>query len=124
MEAGTDGSTLMEVIAGFRKRGFDSDFSALEGARIRCGSCESEIDAAEFVIQCLRRLEGASDPDDMLAIIATRCPSCAADGTLILGYGPMASGDDADVAVSMRDGRPQTTQGDDPSVSQSVTPGN
>ncbi len=50
-------------------------------------------------------MEGASDPDDMLAVIATRCPRCHSAGTLILGYGPMASGDDTDVAKSMKDGR-------------------
>ena len=101
----SDGTTLVEVIEGFRKRGFNSDFSSLAGAKIRCESCGAETDAKEFVIERLRRMEGASDPDDMLAVIATRCPSCHSDGTLILGYGPMASGDDTDIAASMKDGR-------------------
>ena len=101
----SDNTTLVEVIEGFRKRGFNSDFSTLSGAKIRCESCGAETDATEFVIERLQRMEGASDPDDMLAVIATRCPSCHSDGTLILGYGPMASGEDTDVATSMKDGR-------------------
>ncbi len=101
----SDHTTLVEIIDGYRESGFDSDFSALRGATIRCDSCGTEIAASEFVIQSLRRMEGASDPDDMLAVIATCCPICNADGTLILGYGPMASGDDVDVATAMADGR-------------------
>jgi hypothetical protein len=39
-------------------------------------------------------LEGASDPDDELAIAAIRCPQCQASGTLVLNYGPSASAAD------------------------------
>ena len=106
----TDNTTLVEVIEGYRTSGFDSDFSTLEGAQIRCDSCGEETNAAKFVIESLRRLEGASDPDDMLAVIATECPACDARGTLILGYGPMASGADIDVSTSMQDGREATAQ--------------
>ena len=60
----TDNTTLVEVIEGYRKSGFDSDFSTLEGAQIRCDSCGEETNAAKFVIESLRRLEGASDPDE------------------------------------------------------------
>lgn len=104
----SDNTTLIEVIEGYRTSGFDSDFSTLEGAQIRCDSCGAESDAAQFVIESLRRLEGASDPDDMLAVIATECPACDAQGTLILGYGPMASGEDIDVSTAMQDGREAT----------------
>lgn len=104
-EEPSDYTTLVEVIDGYREGGFDSDFSALDGTKIRCESCGSETGASEFVIQSLRRMEGASDPDDMLAIIATTCPACGSDGTMVLGYGPMASGEDADVVTAMADGR-------------------
>jgi hypothetical protein len=45
----------------------------------------------------LYRLEGASDPDDMVAVAALRCPSCKTRGTLVLSYGPETSAVDADV---------------------------
>ena len=38
----------------------------------------------------LRRLEGASDPDDMLAIAALVCSQCGARGTVVLHYGPQS----------------------------------
>lgn len=104
----SDNTTLVQVIEGYRKTGFDSDFAALEGGIIRCDSCATEIDAAKFVIESLRRMEGASDPDDMLAVIATHCPNCNAHGTLVLGYGPMAAGEDIDVSAAMQDGRDAT----------------
>jgi hypothetical protein len=36
----------------------------------------------------MRRLEGASDPADMLAVFALTCPRCGTAGTLTLNYGP------------------------------------
>ena len=46
-------------------------------------------------------MEGASDPADMLAVAAVICPVCNTSGTLVLGYGPEADADDADVLASL-----------------------
>jgi hypothetical protein len=52
--------------------------------------------ASAIVVHELRRLEGASDPADMLAVAAIACPACGTRGTLVLTYGPEATaGDDA-----------------------------
>lgn len=115
-EAPSDKTTLLAVLEDLRRRGFDRDFSTSAGAQIRCESCGTETDATEFVIERLRRMEGASDPDDMLAVVATACPVCKVQGTLILGYGPMASAQDIDVSSAMQDGR-------EGQVSPSATPG-
>jgi hypothetical protein len=56
----------------------------------------------------LRRLEGASDPADMVAIVALTCPNCGARGTVVLGFGPAGSPDDADVLGVLRDHRGDT----------------
>ena len=61
--------------------------------------------ADAVAMSSLRRLEGASDPSDMLAVVAITCPACAARGTVILGYGPMATQQDADVLQGLRDHR-------------------
>lgn len=53
----------------------------------------------------LRRLEGASDPDDMLAVVAVQCPECGRRGTVTLGYGPAASPPDGDVLRALDDRR-------------------
>ena len=103
----SDNTTLREVLAGYVDSGFTAEFSPLEHSIIACNSCASTIAANRFTIHSLRRLEGASDPDDMMAVVATACPSCGAQGVLVLGYGPMAAAEDADILVSMQDARAQ-----------------
>jgi hypothetical protein len=101
----SDNTTLTAVIDGYRDNGFASEFSPLDGSVIRCETCESEVAAGKFTIHSLRRLEGASDPDDMVAVVAITCPVCAAQGTLVLGYGPIASREESDILSALRDGR-------------------
>lgn len=101
----SDNTTLTEVVDSYRSSGFASDFFAEAGSNVRCGRCSAVIDAHSLVMHSMRRLEGASDPDDMVAIVATSCPVCGADGTLILGFGAMASEEDSDVLATLRDHR-------------------
>ncbi len=49
-------------------------------------------DAAAFPIDRVERLEGASDPADMLMVLGGRCPYCGTLGTLTLNFGPTADG--------------------------------
>ena len=58
----------------------------------------------------LRRLEGASDPDDMLAVVGLACPHCSAQGTAVLGYGPEAAAVDAEVLERLEDARRRQEQ--------------
>jgi hypothetical protein len=64
---------------------------------------DSPPGAVELV--SIRRLEGASDPADMLAVVALRCPACGAQGVLTLGYGPDTSPEEADVLLGLEDHR-------------------
>lgn len=50
----------------------------------------------------LGRAEGVSDPDDMLAVVAVTCPNCGTPGTVVLGYGPESSEDDAEVLLALQ----------------------
>lgn len=75
------------------------------GAIVRCGRCASALDPRTVEMHSIRRLEGASDPADMVAVVATTCPVCGSDGTLVVSYGPMASAVDAEVLLAMRDRR-------------------
>ncbi len=101
----SDNTTMTEVIASYHDNGFDSEFTVLDEARLQCHSCGSVVAANRFTMNSLRRLEGASDPDDMAAVVATSCPNCGAQGLVVLGYGAMASSEDSDVSVAMQDGR-------------------
>lgn len=94
----SDNTTLTDVLQSYRDAGFVCDFFAEPDARVRCGHCNSVLAADQLSMHSMRRMEGASDPADMLAVVATSCPVCGAEGTMVLGFGPAAS--EADSAVS------------------------
>ena len=101
-----DGSTTMtEVIAGYVDAGFGSNFDVTDDGQLLCGVCGTVSAPAEVPMGSLRRLEGESDPADMVAVVALTCPACDARGTVVLGFGPMASAQDADVLHGLRDER-------------------
>ena len=68
-----------------------------------CGSCAVTSPGASVQVDGIHRLEGASDPDDMSAVMAIVCPSCAAKATLVLQFGPAASAEDADLLNALPD---------------------
>jgi hypothetical protein len=92
-----DASTILDVVNAFEAQGFTGQFAAREDGEVECIACHHRIDLAITNVDGFRRLEGASDPDDMLAAIALTCPRCRARGTLIVAYGPMSSPEDAAV---------------------------
>jgi hypothetical protein len=93
-----DGMTLLEVIDALEDEGYGGQFIAREGSMVECATCHTRTPANEMVgDHRLFRLEGASDPDDMVAVAALRCPSCDTRGTLVLKFGPEASAIESDV---------------------------
>jgi len=104
-DAPHDGTTLTEVLAGYAEAGFNGTFTACEQASIECNSCGTTNSAAAFQMSSLRRLEGASDPDDMLSVVAITCPTCQRNGVLILGFGPNATAEDSDISKALQDFR-------------------
>lgn len=103
-EYAADGTTLVEVIRRFEEEGYTAQFAAEPDGLIRCFTCRTERPAREVHLYALRRTEGASDPDDMVAVAAIRCPACGASGTVALKYGPGATIEEAEVLEHL-DGR-------------------
>ena len=101
----SDGETLKEIIDAFEADGYTGQFIAVEGGKVRCTKCRTEVDAATVELHALRRTEGASDPDDMAAVGALVCPSCGCKGTIVLRFGPEASFEDAEVLRLVEDDR-------------------
>ena len=104
----SDRTTLSEVLEHYTNGGFGGSFSVIEGARLLCNACNEESAASDVDMDSLRRLEGASDPDDMMAVVALTCPRCGTAGTVVLGYGPIASAEDSDVLRALRDRRAES----------------
>ena len=103
--APSDNTTLTEVLEGYAEAGFTSSFAAQEGGAVRCDTCGAELDPNQVDMRSLRRLEGASDPADMMAVVAMQCGVCGASGTMVLGYGPAANDVDGDVLRALQDRR-------------------
>lgn len=93
----SDGRPLSEILAMYEADGFTQQFGTRPGGRIICFSCRFEAEADQFELVSFSRTEGASDPDDMLAVAALRCRQCDVAGTLVLNYGPEAGEDDVAV---------------------------
>jgi len=101
----SDDTTLIDVLEGYSEGGFSSSFVATEDSQIECIKCGTVSSPSAVSMSSLRRLEGASDPADMVAVVALTCPACHTKGTLVLGFGPMATAQDSDVLAGLRDDR-------------------
>jgi hypothetical protein len=122
----SDYTTLTDVLEAYAQGGFTSSFAVTDEAQLECIECGTVSDPESVSMSSLRRLEGASDPDDMVAVVALTCPACGCKGTVVLGYGPIASPQDSDVLKSLRDDRGDVrapgnsahgeTTGDDPTL--------
>ena len=100
-----DETTLTAVLASYEASGFDAQLAATDEGQVHCFSCGTTTAPASLVLHSLRRLEGASDPADMLAVAAVSCSSCAAKGVLVLNYGPEATPGEAAVLIGLEDRR-------------------
>jgi hypothetical protein len=101
----SDETTLTAVLASYESAGFDGQFAATEEGRVHCYSCGADADPASVELHSLRRLEGASDPDDMLAVAAISCATCDEKGVLVLNYGPNTTPGESTVLLGLEDRR-------------------
>jgi hypothetical protein len=99
---------LVEVINEFEAGGFDAQFVPDGNGWLLCLACHQRSRADEVGVRALRRLEGASDPADMAAVVALECPHCGARGTVVLKYGPDATPEDAEVLRLLETHQPPT----------------
>ena len=95
--APSDNTTLTQVLDALAQEGFDGSMVITDDGRLRCTTCRTEHDPASLEVDVWRRMEGASDPDDMLAVVGLVCPNCGNHASVVLNYGPEAEGSDAAV---------------------------
>ena len=107
-EYASDGTTLVEVIQRFEAEGFTGQFAAVEDG-VRCFDCGGVAGAEHYDLNLLRRTEGASDPDDMVAVAGLTCPACQAKGTVALKYGPETTPLEADALAALEGKAGQAT---------------
>ena len=112
----TDEPTLTEVLASYESAGFDAQLAATDDGLVHCYSCGDNAAPSQVELHSLRRLEGASDPADMLAVAAVTCSSCGVRGVLVLNFGPDTTPGESDVLIGLEDRR------DDEVLPSSQTP--
>jgi hypothetical protein len=108
----TDATPFGEALRKFENDGFTTQLAAQEGANVICYGCHTTSPAKAVELHALIRTEGASDPDDMIAVAAVTCPSCGERGTLVLHFGAMAPTEHDEVLAALEDLR--TASGVDP----------
>lgn len=91
----TGATQLTDVLHIAEQAGFTAQFDVAEddsdNDALRCSNCKVESSASSFQRRWTRRLEGVSDPADMLHVSALECPNCGADGVFVSPFGPTAS---------------------------------
>ncbi len=97
--------TIVEVLAGLEAAGYRGQFVPRGDATVECVTCRKRSRADATIFRELRRLEGASDPSDMVAVAGLQCPHCGTLGTVVLSYGPESSAEDATVLSALEDCR-------------------
>ncbi|MDP1819697.1 MAG: hypothetical protein Q8K58_07345 [Acidimicrobiales bacterium] len=95
----------MEVLNDLRTLGFTEDVLVSDEGELCCRVCGHCTGAPEMDLMELRRLEGASDPADMAAVLGLRCAECGALGTAIVRFGPEGSEADDIVLAHLPDHR-------------------
>src|ERR1051325_9100611 len=88
--------SLAESLSQWETDGYAGQFVVREFGELECETCCNRVPAREMGWDGVDRLEGASDPDDMLLVAAGRCPRCGVSGTVVLTYGPRGSVDEAE----------------------------
>jgi hypothetical protein len=104
--APSDNTTLLEVLAELADDGFVENLTVTPSGQIRCPRCDHLDDPADMSMVAIRRLEGASDPDDMVAALALVCRNCGAKGTVVVKYGPGSTEEEQAVLDAVEDERP------------------
>ncbi len=99
--ASENAPNLAEVVGQLEADGYTGQMAARSGGQLICFTCHEQSHVSEVDVESLRRTEGASDPDDMLAVVALTCPRCGARATVVLGYGPESGEDDAEVLLGL-----------------------
>jgi hypothetical protein len=106
--APSDNTTLTSVLSAYASAGYDDQFTVDEDGSLRCCHCEQAAGPDEVELHSLRRLEGASDPDDMSAVLAVTCPRCGTKGTAVVMFGPQASPGETELLLRLQDRRAET----------------
>jgi len=94
---------LIDVLNRFHRAGWSANHLATPDGCVRCGNCNTTSAAGSITIDAKHRLEGASDPQDMMYVFGFSCPTCHTRGVIVAGFGPAASEQDQQLIAALGD---------------------
>lgn len=97
----SDNTTLLEILDELAEQGYSGSMTITPDGKLLCPSCGAAVDPSEVHVHETRRLEGASDPDDMMIVLAVECVPCSAKASLVLHYGPEASSEEMELLTHL-----------------------
>jgi hypothetical protein len=103
--APSDGTTLVEVLAAMAADGYAANVTVTEDGTLRCPACGTESAPRQVTLDAKRRLEGASEPDEVQAALAVRCPRCETKGAVVVHFGVQSTFAESAVLNALVDGR-------------------
>jgi hypothetical protein len=103
----SDNTTLLEVLDELAQAGFAATMWVAADGKLRCEGCNHELDPSAVRVHQFRRLEGASDPDDMLVVAAVECPQCGTKASIVLHFGPESSPEEMEVLTHLQRAAPR-----------------
>jgi hypothetical protein len=93
-------ATVTDATRRLQADGYTGNWYASDSARLVCGECGGEFDAADVVVDEVLRFEGQSDPGDEVILFAVQGP-CGHRGVYSAAYGPYQSPEDAAVIANL-----------------------
>jgi hypothetical protein len=96
----SDSTTLVELLDELAAEGFAAQLEVRPSGEVVVCATGKTVDPGELTLHSMRRLEGASDPADMVAVAAVSTPD-GVRGTLVLKFGPDASEGEAAVLAAL-----------------------
>lgn len=100
--------TIADALREFEARGYVGQFGIREEGRVECNACGHHLEAARVGLDGTRRIEGVSDPADMVFVGALRCPDCGNRGTAVIPYGPGSTPESAKTLRALEASRHET----------------
>jgi predicted RNA-binding Zn-ribbon protein involved in translation (DUF1610 family) len=101
----TGATQLADVLAEAEAEGCATEFEVAADAdaadALRCPACGEVSAASRFAREWSKRLEGASDPADMLHVSTLTCPNCGVGGVFVSPFGPSATQRQAAVLAAL-----------------------
>lgn len=100
--APSDNTTLQSVLADFARDGFVDAYDVNDDGTL-CAPSGDPVAPENVTVVQMRRLEGASDPDDMVLVAGLEQGTGDKRGVVVLKYGPGATEGEASVLVAWQD---------------------